>query len=50
MARPVPNAQTPRSRRLTVGLWWLVLYLLVLYLAFRLGGHPGAPAEGWISS
>jgi hypothetical protein len=44
------NETTRRISRLTIGLWWLVLYLLILYLAFRYGGHTDPNDWGQISS
>jgi hypothetical protein len=50
MSRPAANETIRWKRRITIGLWWLALYLLILYLAFRFGGHPASPDRGWISS
>ncbi len=52
-ARPEPAtraARRRRQRRLTLALWWIVLYLAILYLAIRLGasravGRRLSPSE-----
>ena len=48
-ARPEPATRAGRQRRqrrLTLALWWIVLYLTILYLAIRLGAHPALSDVG----
>ena len=36
----------PGQHRLTLALWWIVLYLTVIYVAIRLGAHPALSDVG----
>ena len=43
-----PRATVPRDRAGSIGLWWLVVFLLIVYVASTFGPPPPtATAVGW---